>query len=67
MNKEKLYIDPDRCKGCGYCIEECPVDALHFSSYVNKKGYTTVDVESDKCIVCGMCYRVCPDYVYEIK
>ena len=50
---EKVYTNPVRCKGCGYCI--------------NAKGYNTIVVDEEKCVVCGMCYRVCPDYVFEIR
>jgi len=25
-----LEIDYDHCKGCGICVEECPVDAIDF-------------------------------------
>ncbi len=25
-----LQIDYDHCKGCGICVEECPVDAIDF-------------------------------------
>lgn len=64
---EKLYIDPDRCKGCGYCILACKKGALYVCEHVNLKGYNTVAVYEDKCIRCGACYRVCPDYVFEIK
>ncbi|MBS6561612.1 MAG: 4Fe-4S binding protein [Clostridiales bacterium] len=32
---EKIYTDPIRCKGCGYCINACPKEAISFSDYVN--------------------------------
>ena len=66
-NKEKLYMNPKRCKGCGYCINACPQDALSVSDFVNEKGYNTVQVDETKCVACGMCYRVFPDYVFEIR
>lgn len=55
----------DRCKGCGFCIIECPKDSLSFSQNVNKKGYTTVALDKERCIACAICYTVCPDYVFE--
>ncbi|WP_319471366.1 4Fe-4S binding protein [uncultured Pseudodesulfovibrio sp.] len=55
----------DVCKGCGYCILQCPKDALSFSEKVNLKGYNIVELDQDKCIQCGICYTVCPDYVFE--
>lgn len=65
--EEKLYIDSRRCKGCGYCIDACPQNALYVSEYINSNGYSIVQVEEDKCVACGMCYKVCPDYVFEIR
>lgn len=67
MGKEKVYINTARCKGCGYCIRECPQNAVSESEHVNAKGYHVVDVDAEKCVVCGLCYRVCPDYVFEIR
>ncbi len=64
---EKVYVNPVRCKGCGYCMNACPKDAIHESGHVNAKGYNTIMVDEEKCIVCGTCYRVCPDYVFEIR
>ena len=64
---EKLYLNPVRCKSCGYCVAACPKGALSFSGVMNAKGYDTVQVDPEKCIVCGTCYTVCPDYVYEIR
>lgn len=63
---EKIKIDETRCKGCGYCIQECPKKALSFGHKMNAKGYVTVVVDHELCIQCGSCYRVCPDCVFEI-
>lgn len=27
---EMLYIDPEACIDCGACMDECPVDAIHY-------------------------------------
>ncbi len=67
MDKEKIYTDTNRCKGCGYCIHFCPKDAISVSAIVNDKGYNVIQVDEEKCICCGSCYRVCPDYVFEIR
>lgn len=63
---EKIKIDSTRCKGCGYCVAECPKKALSFGTQMNAKGYVTVVVDEGLCIQCGSCYRVCPDCVFEI-
>lgn len=62
-----ITIDKERCKGCGYCIRECPQKALYFSEEKNLKGISFVQVVKEKCISCGICYTVCPDQVFEIK
>lgn len=64
---EQLHINTVRCKGCGFCIQACPKDALRVSDKVNDKGYSVVEVDAEKCICCASCYRVCPDYVFEIR
>lgn len=63
---EKAKTNPDRCKGCYYCIEACPKDCISIMVYTNKKGYQPIQVDQDKCIGCAACYFVCPDYVFEI-
>ena len=64
MSTVKLNIA--RCKGCGYCVDECPKQAISFTGRISEKGYDTIQVDDEKCIACGSCYRVCPDSVFEI-
>ena len=33
-----LEIDYGHCKGCGICVEECPVDAIDFVEEVGSDG-----------------------------
>ena len=49
--KERVYTDPVRCKGCGYCINACPKGAIRVSDHVNAKGYNTIVVDEEKCVV----------------
>lgn len=63
---ERLTINSESCKACGYCIAQCPKKALSMTGPINRSGYTTTEVEHEKCITCGVCFNVCPDYVYEI-
>jgi 2-oxoglutarate ferredoxin oxidoreductase subunit delta len=64
MSKVKLNIK--NCKGCGYCVAECPKKAISFTGNISDKGYDTVQVDDELCVGCGSCYRVCPDRVFEI-
>lgn len=63
---DKIKLDVSRCKGCGYCVANCPKKALSFTGVTGAKGYDTVQVDQEKCVGCGICYRVCPDCVFEI-
>lgn len=59
--------NPAYCKGCGLCIEKCPVKALLWSS--NKLNYISrplPDVDINKCIACGICQQICPDCAIEV-
>lgn len=67
MKNVTICLNEERCKGCYYCIQACPKQALSLSGRINAKGYETVAVDREKCIGCGSCYRMCPDYVFELK
>ncbi|HHI87904.1 MAG TPA: 4Fe-4S dicluster domain-containing protein [Candidatus Cloacimonetes bacterium] len=59
----EIYIIPDRCKGCSFCIEYCPRDVLELSEDFNKKGYhPPVVAKPDRCTFCGLCEMICPDF-----
>lgn len=62
----ELIVNKSRCKGCGYCVANCPRKALSLGKQINEAGYTYVVCDHEKCICCGICYTVCPDYVFTI-
>jgi 2-oxoglutarate ferredoxin oxidoreductase subunit delta len=52
----------DWCKGCGICIERCPVNALEDSDRLNKKGIRPPQLkEKNECNFCRLCELICPD------
>ncbi len=58
-----IEIDPERCKGCGLCVNACPQKIIQFSDVFNTKGYHPAKPSDpeDKCPGCGFCYMMCPD------
>ena len=58
-----VHIIKDRCKGCGYCIEFCPMYILEFSTEFNAKGYHPPVVKNfDDCVNCHYCEVICPEF-----
>lgn len=58
-----VIIHPDKCKGCGFCIEFCPSNVLEFTQEFNSKGYHyPVDVRAEDCTGCDLCGLYCPDF-----
>lgn len=50
METEFMWI-PDRCIGCGACVEACPSGAISF-----KKSPV---IDEEKCVQCGGCIDAC--------
>jgi heterodisulfide reductase subunit A len=68
--KKTLYINPEKCTGCGVCGRECPVEAIDiFNEGLAKYAATSVKypqavplvfaINKDYCIGCGICQGVC--------
>jgi Pyruvate/2-oxoacid:ferredoxin oxidoreductase gamma subunit/Pyruvate/2-oxoacid:ferredoxin oxidoreductase delta subunit len=60
-------ILPQRCKGCGICIEKCPVAALRFGKELGLYATPIPEVDLEKCIACGNCRNFCPDGAISIE
>lgn len=50
----KITINPDKCKGCGLCQRNCPVNAIEGEAREVRV------INQDKCIKCGTCLTSCP-------
>lgn len=50
----KIMIDEDKCKACGLCQKNCPVNAIE------GEGREKRHINQDKCIKCATCIRSCP-------
>ncbi|MDT5277244.1 MAG: ferredoxin/flavodoxin---NADP+ reductase [Mycobacterium sp.] len=42
-----LYIDPVTCIDCGACLDECPVDAIHYEDYLPEDQQRFLDINAD--------------------
>jgi 2-oxoglutarate ferredoxin oxidoreductase subunit delta len=64
----KLEIYKDLCKGCGICLEKCPVKALSWSQEeMNYYSTPAPEVDDKTCTQCGLCELFCPDCAIKVK
>ncbi|HPZ75436.1 MAG TPA: NADH-ubiquinone oxidoreductase-F iron-sulfur binding region domain-containing protein, partial [Thermosynergistes sp.] len=52
-------IDPERCRKCGICARNCPVECI------SGDRNTPYVIDQDRCIKCGTCIEVCPFHAVE--
>lgn len=59
----QIYIDEEKCKGCGFCVDFCPREVLKMSEKLSSKGYNFAVVDNEsKCLACGFCELICPEF-----
>ena len=75
LSKDKLSIEPliswvdeEQCRGCGFCIEVCPYDAIDFTE-VNRFGHImeVAKVNEALCKGCGACSAACLSGAIQVK
>ena len=49
-----VYVDVEKCAGCGVCAEACPAGAISLVG-------GTAQVDQEKCTDCEACVEVCPN------
>ncbi|MGI9953502.1 2-oxoacid:acceptor oxidoreductase family protein [Moorellaceae bacterium AZ2] len=58
----RFYLYPALCKGCGLCIEKCPVKTIGWARQLGAFGTPVVEPgHGEPCIACRQCQLVCPD------
>ena len=53
---------PERCTGCGTCVDHCPVSALSINGQKN-----IPEVDPDVCIACFFCQEMCPEKAITLR
>ncbi|MEM3444477.1 MAG: PfkB family carbohydrate kinase [Thermoplasmata archaeon] len=50
----QMVVDPERCIGCGTCVDVCPVKIFALD------GGKAIARHQEKCTKCGLCVERCP-------
>ncbi|MBI3447939.1 MAG: 4Fe-4S dicluster domain-containing protein [Acidobacteria bacterium] len=56
-----VSVDVAECKGCGLCVEACPVECLELEAGLNAYGVHPAHYTGAGCTGCGICFYDCPE------
>jgi heterodisulfide reductase subunit A len=75
LSKDEMEIEPmisfveeAQCRGCGFCVEVCPYDAIELEQ-VNQFGHlvSVAQVNEALCKGCGACSAACLSGAIQVK
>ena len=67
MEDKRIIFDEERCKGCGLCVEACPLNLIKLADRINSMGYHPAEViKQNSCTGCANCALMCPDVVIKV-
>ena len=61
IDRGRLDLNAEECKGCGLCVEACPPKVLQLAPFLNRYGYHPVIYVGAGCTGCGICFFACPE------
>ncbi|MDP6613254.1 MAG: 4Fe-4S binding protein [Candidatus Hydrothermarchaeota archaeon] len=62
-DKRILVFNKDKCVGCWFCVDSCPVEAIEKNPIRNRDGevieHQNVIIDPEECVLCGICAELC--------
>ncbi len=59
--KGRIEVNERLCKGCDFCVTECPQEVMGLAERITPKGYHPAELIKAGCTGCGICAVVCPE------